>query len=144
MNLKQNADIKAFFDPGTWTFTYVVYAGESSPCVVIDSKVARCLYKFSSAPVSATITVINDKGEQSVATTSVTESGGWLKLTARNFEFSSPSISIKLQQEIAVVPQMPVQPSTNTSDASKVSPEKTAITSNPTTTSTRGNTIVNP
>ena len=37
MNLKRNADIKAFFDPGTWTFTYVVYAGESSPCVVIDS-----------------------------------------------------------------------------------------------------------
>ena len=31
------ADIQAFFDPETWTFTYVVYAGKKSPCVVIDS-----------------------------------------------------------------------------------------------------------
>ena len=37
MNLKRNADIKAFFDPETWTFTYVVHAGEGSACVVIDS-----------------------------------------------------------------------------------------------------------
>ncbi|OWF66251.1 MBL fold metallo-hydrolase [Polynucleobacter hirudinilacicola] len=37
MNPKVNADIKAFFDPGTWTFTYVVYEGEGSACVVIDS-----------------------------------------------------------------------------------------------------------
>ncbi|WP_128113181.1 MBL fold metallo-hydrolase [Polynucleobacter necessarius] len=31
------ADVKAFFDPETWTFTYVVYAGKASPCIVIDS-----------------------------------------------------------------------------------------------------------
>ena len=37
MNLKRNADIKVFFDPETWTFSYVVYAGEDSACVVIDS-----------------------------------------------------------------------------------------------------------
>lgn len=37
MNLKTSADVKAFFDPETWTFTYVVYAGKGSPCVVIDS-----------------------------------------------------------------------------------------------------------
>ena len=37
MNLKRNADIKAFFDPETWTFTYLVHAGEGSACVVIDS-----------------------------------------------------------------------------------------------------------
>jgi glyoxylase-like metal-dependent hydrolase (beta-lactamase superfamily II) len=37
VNLKRNADIKAFFDPETWTFTYVVHAGEGSACVVIDS-----------------------------------------------------------------------------------------------------------
>ncbi len=29
--------IKAFFDPGTWTFTYVVYETEQSSCVIIDS-----------------------------------------------------------------------------------------------------------
>ena len=37
MNLKRNADIKVFFDPETWTFTYIVHAGEGSACVVIDS-----------------------------------------------------------------------------------------------------------
>jgi glyoxylase-like metal-dependent hydrolase (beta-lactamase superfamily II) len=37
VNLKRNADIKVFFDPETWTFSYVVYAGEYSACVVIDS-----------------------------------------------------------------------------------------------------------
>ena len=37
MNLKVHAEIKTFFDPETWTFTYVVYAGKGSACVVIDS-----------------------------------------------------------------------------------------------------------
>jgi glyoxylase-like metal-dependent hydrolase (beta-lactamase superfamily II) len=31
------ANVEAFFDPETWTFTYVVYAGKQSQCVVIDS-----------------------------------------------------------------------------------------------------------
>jgi glyoxylase-like metal-dependent hydrolase (beta-lactamase superfamily II) len=30
-------EIKSFFDPGTWTFTYVVYEKPKTPCVVIDS-----------------------------------------------------------------------------------------------------------
>lgn len=29
--------IKDFFDPETWTYTYVVYEHEGSPCVIIDS-----------------------------------------------------------------------------------------------------------
>jgi glyoxylase-like metal-dependent hydrolase (beta-lactamase superfamily II) len=29
--------IKDFFDPETWTYTYVVYEDEESPCVIIDS-----------------------------------------------------------------------------------------------------------
>ena len=37
MNSKANPDIKAFFDPETWTFTYVVFAGKGSACIVIDS-----------------------------------------------------------------------------------------------------------
>lgn len=32
-----NPNIKAFFDPETWTFTYVVYEKPDTPCVVIDS-----------------------------------------------------------------------------------------------------------
>jgi glyoxylase-like metal-dependent hydrolase (beta-lactamase superfamily II) len=29
--------IKDFFDPETWTYTYVVYEGDDSPCIIIDS-----------------------------------------------------------------------------------------------------------
>jgi glyoxylase-like metal-dependent hydrolase (beta-lactamase superfamily II) len=37
VNPSSRADVKAFFDPETSTFTYIVYAGKRSPCVVIDS-----------------------------------------------------------------------------------------------------------
>lgn len=37
MNTKVKADINAFFDPETWTYTYVVSGGKGSPCIVIDS-----------------------------------------------------------------------------------------------------------
>ena len=33
----QKPIVKAFFDHGTWTFTYVVYEKPHTPCVVIDS-----------------------------------------------------------------------------------------------------------
>lgn len=37
MSSNTSADVKMFFDPETWTFTYVVYAGKGSACAVIDS-----------------------------------------------------------------------------------------------------------
>ena len=37
MNTKVATEIESFFDPETWTFTYVVSAGKGSSCVVIDS-----------------------------------------------------------------------------------------------------------
>ena len=37
MNTKHTPLIKDFFDPETSTFTYVVYEGDASPCVIIDS-----------------------------------------------------------------------------------------------------------
>ena len=37
MNTKVKADIKAFFDPETWTYTFVVSGGKGTPCVIIDS-----------------------------------------------------------------------------------------------------------
>jgi glyoxylase-like metal-dependent hydrolase (beta-lactamase superfamily II) len=37
VNPNSAVNVKAFFDPETWTFTYVVSAGKCSPCVVIDS-----------------------------------------------------------------------------------------------------------
>jgi glyoxylase-like metal-dependent hydrolase (beta-lactamase superfamily II) len=37
LNTKHVPLIKDFFDPETWTYTYVVYEGDGSPCVIIDS-----------------------------------------------------------------------------------------------------------
>jgi glyoxylase-like metal-dependent hydrolase (beta-lactamase superfamily II) len=37
MNSTTQASVKAFFDPQTWTYTYVVYESKGSACIVIDS-----------------------------------------------------------------------------------------------------------
>jgi hypothetical protein len=66
----------------------------------IDSKVARCIYKFSNAPISASVSVTSsDGGQQSVATTVVNETNGWLHLSAAGFTFSSPTLKVKLTQD---------------------------------------------
>jgi hypothetical protein len=64
--------------------------------LVLRSDVARCLYGFSKAPVKAEIQVISEDGTEQVATTSMSESGGWLRLSAYGFRFSEPTISVKL------------------------------------------------
>lgn len=67
--------------------------------LVLNSETARCLYKFSSAPISASVSIIDSSGEsQSVQTTLLTERDGFLKLSAYGFTFSSPVVRIKLAQ----------------------------------------------
>ncbi len=72
---------------------------EGSYDLALRSDAARCLYGFSKAPISATISVTGSGGEQKTAVTQVSEKDGWLKLTARGFTFSSPTISVKLTQK---------------------------------------------
>jgi hypothetical protein len=67
--------------------------------LVLDSQFARCLYGFSKSPVSASVSVYGSSGEKQVATTIVSEQDGWLKLSAKNFTFSSPMVKIKLSQK---------------------------------------------
>lgn len=71
--------------------------------LAVKSDVARCIYGFSSAPIQASISILNDSGEQKIATTVVNEKNGWLYLSAKGFTFSSPTIKVKLTQEAAVV-----------------------------------------
>lgn len=66
--------------------------------LVMQSDFARCLYGFSKAPISATISVVSDTGENKVATTLVNETKGWISLRAAGFTYSSPTISVKLTQ----------------------------------------------
>ena len=67
--------------------------------LVMRSDVARCLYGFSKAPINATISVTSADGTPELATTVVGEKDGWLYLSAKNFEFSSPTVQAKLTQE---------------------------------------------
>jgi hypothetical protein len=66
--------------------------------LMIRSDVARCIYGFSSAPISATISVISSDGTAQVATTLVREKNGWLSLSAKNFTFSAPVVKVSLKQ----------------------------------------------
>jgi hypothetical protein len=76
----------------------------------VRSDVARCLYGFSAAPVKASLTVTSESGAANVASTAVTESGGWLRMAAYGFTFSNPTIKVKLTQEAPtpVATPMPV------------------------------------
>jgi hypothetical protein len=73
----------------------------------IKSDAARCLYGFSSAPISAKIEVVSENGENQIAVTTVNEKNGWLYLSAKGFTFSSPVVKVKLSQEKAVVVPTP-------------------------------------
>jgi hypothetical protein len=67
--------------------------------LVMRDSVARCLYGFSNAPISATVSVTEDSsGNQNVATTSVSDKNGWLHVGAYGFNFSDPTVKVKLSQ----------------------------------------------
>ena len=66
--------------------------------LIIKSDVARCIYGFSSAPVSAKISILSADGTTQVATTTFNERDGWMYLVARGFTFSSPTVRVKLTQ----------------------------------------------
>jgi hypothetical protein len=96
------------FDVNEQTLTYKVAAthfdekGEvflGSYDLALRSDVARCLYGFSAAPISAKIEVISQFGEKQIAVTTVNEKNGWLYLSAKGFTFSSPTVKVKLTQE---------------------------------------------
>jgi hypothetical protein len=86
--------------------------------LVLRSDVARCIYGFSKAPIQAVVSIVGAEGENKVATTLIREKDGWLTLSANGFTFSSPTIRVKLSQEVASTPMAPA----------KVSVKKTTIT----------------
>ncbi len=81
--------------------------------LLMSSSFARCLYKFSNAPVGAKVAVISSKGLESIATTSLTENSGWLHLSVNGFTFSNPTISVKLNQESVAPPANPPAPTSS-------------------------------
>jgi hypothetical protein len=66
--------------------------------LVMRSDVARCVYGFTKAPVSATIQVVGTAGEEKVATTIVNERDGWLRLAAYGFTVSEKEVRVTITQ----------------------------------------------
>jgi hypothetical protein len=71
--------------------------------LLLKSEVARCIYGFSKAPISGSISIVNESGQSNVATTIINEKNGWLFMSANGFTYSSPTVKIKLSQEPEVV-----------------------------------------
>jgi hypothetical protein len=71
--------------------------------LVMRSDVARCLYKFTKAPIQASISIAYETGEKQIATQVVNERDGWLYLGAYNFSYSSPTIQVRLSQQASGV-----------------------------------------
>ncbi len=69
--------------------------------LVINSEVARCLYGFTKAPISASVSITGG-ADQKIATTVVGEKNGWLKLAAYGFTYSEKVLSVKLSQEAPI------------------------------------------
>ena len=72
--------------------------------LTIDTDFARCLYGFSNAPISATVSIVSSEGLPQVATVVVSQRDKWIHLGAYGFGFSAPIIKAKLTQEVVVEP----------------------------------------
>lgn len=69
--------------------------------MAIRSDIARCIYKFTEAPIQASLSIVYaDGGESQKATTVVSEKGGWITLSAKGFTYSSPTMKVSLKQEL--------------------------------------------
>ena len=97
--------------------------------LVMRKGTAQCLYGFDDAPITATVTVVDAGKEQRIETSSLQELGAgtdkWLKLSARGFTFSSPTLKIKLNQDKPAAPAPAATPSQTTSQSSTTAPSKT-------------------
>ena len=70
--------------------------------MIVRSDVAKCIYGFSSSAVQATVAVIeSEDGQASTAVTNVSESNGWLRLSASGYTHSSPTIRATFTEKAA-------------------------------------------
>jgi hypothetical protein len=97
--------------------------------LLIKSATARCLYNFTDAPLSASVSITYaDGGEQKVATTTLSEKDGWLHLGAYGFTFSSPVLRVKLNGVPKALPQNSANSSAKSSPTVKQSTKSYTMT----------------
>ena len=92
--------------------------------LLLKSEVARCIYGFSKAPISGTISIVGESGQNNVVTTIVNEKNGWLFMSANGFSYSSPTVKVKLSQEAEVV----VTPTPTPTPSASAKPVAKAVT----------------
>ena len=98
--------------------------------LVMRKATAQCLYGFTDAPITATVTVVDAGKEERIETSSLQELGTgadkWLKLSARGFTFSSPTLKIKLNQAKPAAPA-PTQSTAPASEQKAAAPAAPAV-----------------
>jgi hypothetical protein len=87
--------------------------------LLLKSEVARCIYGFSKAPIQGSISIVNESGQNNVATTIINEKNGWLYMSANGFSYSAPTVKIKLSQEAEVVAALTPTPSASAKPVAK-------------------------
>lgn len=70
--------------------------------LAINSEYARCLYGLAGSTIRASVSVTSSAGELVSATANQNIKDGWLYLSASNFTFSSPTIKVKLTQDVSL------------------------------------------
>jgi hypothetical protein len=90
--------------------------------LTMRSDVARCIYGFSRAPISATVSVTGS-GDSGVATTVVGEKNGWLRLAAYGFTFSQKTIKVKLAQKRTTITCVSKPPTLNVRKVTAIGPK---------------------
>jgi hypothetical protein len=105
------------FEPDGKTLTRGNYALKVSKALV------KCLYNNSSVPLKASVSIIS--GESKVSTEAISEIGNYYAINISNFNFSNPSIRVKLEfgKDSAIT-----SPSPSPSPTKVLSLKKTTIT----------------
>jgi hypothetical protein len=68
--------------------------------MIVRSDVARCIYQFGGSAMSASVEVVESSdGDVSSVVTNVSESDGWLKLSATGYTHSTPTIRAKFVEK---------------------------------------------
>ena len=93
------------FDLSTGNLDYVVssphFAPNNQPFegtydLLMDSRVAKCIYDVAKVPTSASISILKDGNVEKTSTITLQEKNGFLLMSAQGFNFSSPTLRVKL------------------------------------------------
>lgn len=77
-----------------------VFKGHYS--IQLNANTARCMFGVQGTNLKATLSILNDKGENNVITSIAKEDKGWFNFNVAGFTFSSPTIRLKLEEAPAV------------------------------------------